>query len=135
MPRFFCFGIDPLGELRAGGGHVDGHRSGLGICQDAILSKVELLYIFRKSDHCDDNIFLGGAGGDTVTPHGPFLDDIKDLGLGPAVDRDRVPSFHQIAHHRLAHYTDTNESDRFHIDSTPFAIWLFYLHYSGFPGK
>ena len=108
------FGIDALGELGAGGGHIDEHCTGLGIGNDTVFPEVDLFYVLGVAHDGDDDILVLCTALYIFAPDCTFLNHIQHLGFGAGVDGNGEALFHQVAYHGFSHHADTDKSDCFH---------------------
>ena len=107
--------VDPLGERRLAGGHVDQVLTGRGVGQDAVITKVDLLDILRKANHREDNVSLPGDRGRGVGPLSTVVKDRLGVGLGPVVDQDRVTMPQEVVDDPGPHDAGADKTNLIHI--------------------
>ena len=125
--------IDALGQLGAGGGHVDEHRPGLCGLQQSPGAKIDLLHILGIAHDGDDYPTAGGALGGAVLPDRSLPLQRLCLAPGAVVDLDRVARLHQIADHPLSHDAGADKSNGLHVYA-PFLSQM-YPAYHAFPPR
>ena len=126
--------IDALGQLGAGGGHVDEHRPGLCGLQQSPGAKIDLLHVLGIAHDGDDYPTAGGALGGAVLPDRSLPLQCLCLAPGAVVDLDRVARLHQIADHPLSHDAGADKSNGLHV-CTPLFCLRCIQHITLFPPR
>ena len=115
-PTGGSLGIDALGQLGVGGGHVDEVGPGPGAGKDAARTEVDLLHVPGVAHHGDDRIAAGHAVCNGIVPdHAGLCQEIGKLVLAAGIDLHGEARLEQVSHHAPAHDAHTDEGDFFHM--------------------
>lgn len=96
-------------------GHVDQIRTLIGAFDYPARVKIYLLDVARIAHDCYNRVTSGGAFCYAVAKLCALAYHVLDLLLVSGVNRNLKPILHQIAHHTLAHDSNTNKTYFFHL--------------------
>ena len=114
----FCFRIDALGKGRGGGRHISSVCALRQICEDAVRTEVDLLYILWITDNGDDGILTACAYARAFTVFRTARNERIRLAFRAVVDAELIARIHQMTCHRRAHDAKSDKADFFHNKSS-----------------